>query len=393
MRFSRLHLPLMVVLLCGILVLWGCTEKRPPAGKYEVVETFNTGPANVVRAIKSGGSFTWVGTSTGIMKINSSSGDLIDTYTKESGLSTGAIFSANISPSGLVWFGTDAGGLLRFDGKDWKTYGTMDGLSDPWVYDIRFHPSGEMWVATWDGVSRYDPSAPEKARFTTYGVSDGLVNKWVYGMAIDLDGTLWFGTEEGANRYDPRADEGKQWSTYTHKDGLGAPNKLALARKETQGEILERVIKDSGIELAPDRSYAGHFHDLGVLDPEGNETYNENYIFAIEVDSRGVKWFGTWGGGVSRYDGRTWTNYTTEEGLAGNIVYALAMDGSGGIWAGTNHGVSRFNGKTWESYTRADGLLNEDVYAITVDAQQKVWIGQKGGVIILAKPRDTAEKG
>ena len=377
----------MIVLLGGVLFLWGCSEKDPPAREFKVMGSFSTGATNVVRAILSDGPTIWVGTTTGIMKINSLTGRLIQTYTKESGLSTGAIFSADVSPAGVVWFGTDAGGLLRFDGTNWLTYGTKEGLSDPWVYDIRFHPNGEMWVATWDGVSRYDPSAPEDKRFTTYGVNDGLVNKWVYGLAIDLDGALWFGTEEGANRYDPRASEGKRWSSYTHVDGLGAPNKLALARKETQGEMLERAIESSGIALAPGRSYAGHFHDLGVLDMEGNETYNENYIFTIAIDSRGNKWFGTWGGGVSRYDGRRWINYTTDQGLAGNIVYALEVDGSGRIWAGTNHGVSLFNGKTWESYTMVDGLLGEDVYTIAVDAQQNLWIGQRGGVVMLGTAR------
>jgi ligand-binding sensor domain-containing protein len=219
------------------------------------------------------------------------------------------------------------------------------------------------------------------------------VNKWVYGLAVDRDRLLWFGTEEGVNRFDPSAPKGNGWTAFTHKDGLGAPNELSLKHKQTTGEAYESAEK-SGIELSPGRSYAGHFHDLSVLDEQGKETYNENYIFAILIDSRGDKWFGTWGGGVSRFDGTHWTNYTTKQGLSGNVVYALERDASGVIWAGTNHGVSRFDGTQWRSHTKADGLVGDDVYAIAVDPEGNVWIGQRGGVVQLAqKPAKATKKG
>ena len=39
-------------------------------------------------------------------------------------------------------------------------------------------------------------------------------------------------------------------------------------------------------------------------------------------------WFGT-GNGVSRYDGKSMTNFTTKEGLVDNSVYMIAQDASG----------------------------------------------------------------
>ncbi|HEY5595541.1 MAG TPA: two-component regulator propeller domain-containing protein, partial [Nitrospiria bacterium] len=365
--------------LAGLLLIGGCAAKTPPMPEYKVLATFQTG--NVVRALKSDGPNLWVGTSTGILKVDRKSGNLLRTFTKNDGLTSNYIFTINVDPQGRPWFGTDAGGLMRLDGAVWKAYGTQDGLSDPWVYDIDFASDGAMWVATWNGVSRYDPSAAEGSRFKIYDTHDGLVNKWVYGLAVDKDRSLWFGTEEGVNRFDPAAPEGKRWTAYTHKEGLGAPNELALARKKTTGEEYEAAQEKSGVELAPGRSYAGHFHDLSVLDEKGKETYNENYVFAIVVDSRGNKWFGTWGGGVSRFDGRHWTNYTAKQGLAGNIVYALEIDPSGILWAGTNHGVSSFNGTSWKNYTKADGLIGDDVYVVASDSDRNIWIGQRGGVV------------
>lgn len=393
-RSGRFHdlIRLAVVLgLFGAAGLGGCTPKTPPEPEYRVAATFNTGPANFVRALKADGPMLWVGTSTGILQVDRKTGDHLKTFTKDDGLTSHYIFSINVDPGGTPWFGTDAGGMLKLDSTGWTAFGKKDGLSDPWVYDIAFHPDGSMWVGTWDGVTRYDPKAPEASRFTVYTVQDGLVNKWVYALAVDTDRSLWFGTEEGVNRFDPTAPADKRWTVYSHKDGLGAPNELALARKRTAGEEFEARQKNAGVELPPNRSYAGHFHDLSVLDDRGKETYNEDYIFSILVDEQGEKWIGTWGGGVARFDGSRWTNYTTRQGLAGNIVYALERAGDGAIWAGTNHGVSRFNGKVWRSYTRVDGLISDDVYAVSPDPDGNIWIGQRGGVSQLA-PAPPGEK-
>ncbi|MBK6381116.1 MAG: hypothetical protein IPF72_16110 [Chitinophagaceae bacterium] len=40
----------------------------------------------------------------------------------------------------------------------------------------------------------------------------------------------------------------------------------------------------------------------------------KNYIFSVAEDKTGNLWFGTWGG-VSKYDGQAFTNYTEKEGL------------------------------------------------------------------------------
>ncbi|MEC4678218.1 MAG: regulator, partial [Nitrospirota bacterium] len=126
-------------------------------------------------------------------------------------------------------------------------------------------------------------------------------------------------------------------------------------------------------------------HDLSVLDPAGQETYNKNYVFSMAIDREGNRWFGTWGGGASRFDGTTWQNFTTENGLAGNIVYDVTIDPhDGAIWFGTNHGVSRFDGKNWMSIKAKDGLANENVYAVAIDKHRRLWLGEKGGVDVWA---------
>ena len=106
----------------------------------------------------------------------------------------------------------------------------------------------------------------------------------------------------------------------------------------------------------------------------------DNRVNAIAVDGAGHKWFGTWGGGVSEFDGDTWTTHTTADGLANNLVFRVTIDGGGHKWFGTyGGGVSEFDGDTWTTYTTADGLANNEVLAITIDGTGQ-WFGTSGGV-------------
>jgi ligand-binding sensor domain-containing protein len=102
-------------------------------------------------------------------------------------------------------------------------------------------------------------------------------------------------------------------------------------------------------------------------------------VFSIAIDTLGVKWFGT-KAGVSRFDGSTWKTYTTANGLANNNVLSIAIDGDGVKWFGTTGGVSRFDGSAWKTYTTADGLAGNYDFSIVKDAQGVKWFGTASGV-------------
>lgn len=333
---------------------------------YSIGGSFSTGEGSYVRSLLSDDQSVWVGTTEGIIQVSSRSGQATQTYTTKDGLMSPYIFTMNKDPKGIYWFGTNNGGISRFDGKDWKTYLPSDGLADFWVYGVDFAADGTTWIATWNGVSRFDGK-----HFKNFNTGDGLADRWVYAIAIDAEGAIWFGTEGGVSRLAPNG----QWQTWVHQDGLGAPNKHRLSKSDNTG---------FGTQFGEGEEAYKHSHNLSVLDPSGNETYNENYVFSMAIDPAGNKWFGTWGGGVSRFDGSQWQSYTTEDGLAGNIVYDVTVDPhDGALWFGTNHGVSRFDGKTWTRFTAQHGLANENVYAVAIDTEKRIWLGEKGGVDVL----------
>lgn len=64
-------------------------------------------------------------------------------------------------------------------------------------------------------------------------------------------------------------------------------------------------------------------------------------------DKTGTIWFGTTHRGVYRYNGRSFTKFTTRDGLSSNTVWTIVEDKAGTIWFGTADGVCRFNGKNF----------------------------------------------
>ena len=76
-------------------------------------------------------------------------------------------------------------------------------------------------------------------------------------------------------------------------------------------------------------------------------------------------WAGTWGGGLSRYDGKAWTQYTVAEGLPGNHVFMLHIDPKGVMWVGTNNGLAKMQDGKFKVLTTQDGLFNNAVFSMT----------------------------
>ena len=329
-----------------------------PAAEVKVIESFDVGPSVYVRAltIEPSANSIWVGTSVGVHEIDLTNGKPKKTFTRESGLANEYVFGIGIDTEGYKWFGTNAGGASRYKDGQWKTYFPMHGLADYWIYTFANDKQGNLWIGTWAGANKFDLKTK---KFSTY-VKE-LINEWVYGLDVDAKGTVWFGTEGGVSAFD-----GKKWRSWSHKDGLGAANTNKLPASPNTGLGTRKR------------------HDLTTL-LQGQQTYNPNYVFSLMVARDQGVWAGTWGAGVGRWDGKQWANLSTQDGLAGDIVYSIAQDQTGAMWFGTNNGVSRYDGKTWKQFRKQDGLHDNNVYALAVAPNGDVWVGSRGGVVRIGK--------
>jgi len=104
------------------------------------------------------------------------------------------------------------------------------------------------------------------------------------------------------------------------------------------------------------------------------------YVFAIGIDSRGHKWFGTNAGGASRYKDGEWEVFFPMHGLADYWIYAFAEQKDGIYWVGTWDGANRVDLDTMEFTKYKDELINEWVYGLDIDSANRVWFGTEGGV-------------
>jgi hypothetical protein len=115
-------------------------------------------------------------------------------------------------------------------------------------------------------------------------------------------------------------------------------------------------------------------------------------VTSIVQDREGLLWFSTFGSGVSRYDGQTFTTFTTQDGLAHNSVTAIAQDGEGALWFTTKAGgVTRYRQPApapppvFIDAVLADRRY-EDVYDIAIQSSVELTIFEFHGTSFKTRP-------
>jgi PAS domain S-box-containing protein len=246
----------------------------------------------------------------------------IKVYSIEDGLAQSQVHAIYQDTRGYLWLGTLGGGVSRFDGITFSNFTKRDGLADNHVLTIFEDTNSHLWFGTYAGVSRYDGRT-----FFRLNAGNGLNHTAVRAILEDHSGNLWFGTEKGLWKYD-----GKTFYYLTEKDGLGNKNNVISIR-------------------------------------------------TMLVDREGILWIGTEGDGISRYDGKTLTHFSTVQGLAGNTVHSILEDRKGDLWFGTYTGVSKYNRRIFQNYTVKDGLSSDSIRSIIEDQEGNIWFGTNGGGI------------
>jgi len=118
-----------------------------------------------------------------------------------------------------------------------------------------------------------------------------------------------------------------------------------------------------------------------------DEGLAQSQVYAMCEDNNGNIWFGTRGGGLSRFDGIDFTNYTTQEGLVNNYIRCLLKDTAGNLWIGTDNGLTVYNGKKFSTFTPAQGLGSIAVNDLIQDKNGTIWIATEKGIYHTVKGR------
>jgi ligand-binding sensor domain-containing protein len=108
-----------------------------------------------------------------------------------------------------------------------------------------------------------------------------------------------------------------------------------------------------------------------------------DYVYQVYHDGKGRKWLATDGGGVTMYSNGVFKQFTTADGLPGNVVYTLTEDAYGIIWASVlDAGICWFDGKRWHKLSQQYGLSDVNVATLAANKTGQVIAVHKKGLDI-----------
>tara|TARA_R100000935_G_scaffold21876_4_gene40563 strand:- start:121812 stop:122861 length:1050 start_codon:yes stop_codon:yes gene_type:complete len=235
---------------------------------------------------------------------------------------------------GNLWFGTLEKGVAKFDGNNLKYLTIKDGLPSNRITSIIEDDLGNLWFGTGAGISKFDGKT-----FFNYSEKDGLCSDMISDLFIDSKGIFWIGTWGGVCIFD-----GTQFENFS------IPNP----------KIETKINQDT-----------------------------KDWITTISEDSKGNMWFGRDGYGASKFNGNSFVNVTTKEGLNSNNVQSIVEDKEGNIWIGTRvaekdnadtdkrigkGGLNKYDGEKFTYFPEIKGLSERDVYTIYKDNLNDLWI-------------------
>ena len=112
-----------------------------------------------------------------------------------------------------------------------------------------------------------------------------------------------------------------------------------------------------------------------MLFSKNNSGLPDDTIYSLAEDKNGNIWIGTWGGGLAKFDGKTFSVFNSNNSpLLGNKIPSLAVDSSNTLWIGTVNGLCNLTDGVWNTFP---DLPQSSVYSLCVTRKNKVYAGYK----------------
>lgn len=296
-------------------------------------------------------------------------------------------YSSAVDDKNVIWFLTEAG-IVSFDGSKWTLHDKNRKVTAKdlraMVYDSSSFGS-ELWIASPTGATVVSTPVDARSGATTYYMDNSkIVSENVITVAVGKKELRWFGTDKGISAF-----KSSKWLTNNY------------GRKYPEGTFKDYPITSMATSVDGDSLYAGTMgggvirvfrNDVDAV--SGASEYAQwgpinmpsDSVYCVYISPDGMQWFGTTRG-VARHSGyktlEGWTVYSTQEGLADDLVQAINSDGKGNMYFGTKNGLSVFDGTNWTNYRVAKGLVSNNILSIAIDRNNVVWLGTDNGVSCL----------
>ncbi len=319
-------------------------------------------------------------------------------WTRRDGIPSAFIYSIAQTRDGYLWLAT-TDGLVRFDGVrfvHWRPKTGHTALLGV-VRSLCAARDGSMWIGTGAGLVGHIRGED----LTTFSVG-----AQVETILEDRDGTLWVSTENQLLRFRTATQE--QIGTAIKLPGtlLSGPLQdrsgsiwfttqsriLRLESGNPQGSPLEMgkgkfwISEDTNgnIWLTGSNGSTRPMNEGQIISDADTKIRNLD-IQTVLRDSNGDTWIGTLGQGLARLragfgDGTKVEKYSQSDGLSAAHVWCFLEDREHNIWVGTQNGLNRFRDEKAVTLTRREGLASENVDALAAGPDGTIWASTSIGV-------------
>ena len=212
--------------------------------------TDDTLAGNKVRvAVETNPHEYYVGTTTGLSIIHADGS--IKTFKQLDGLETEYVMAIYKDSEGIVWVGTDGGGIYLF--KDEEIYSKItsdDGLGGNVIFKISQAKDGSYWICTGNGLTRctgLDKITRKPSSFRTINSENGIGTNSVFQAILDTEGNFWLTNNHGIASVSEsdllNVFSGKQKTAntkyYNRNDGLDSdgPTSTSLSMIDRYGRL------------------------------------------------------------------------------------------------------------------------------------------------------------
>ncbi len=286
--------------------------------------------------------------------------------------------------SGLLWIGTDGDGVYKVDTRQRKfkhisaEVGNTNSLSGNFLKTIYEDKQERVWIGTYEhGLTMWEK---ENNTFKHFLNKSGRASdETVYAITEDSAGTIWIGTETGLAHFEERT---QQFVFYIPSNSQPVEKVTALL-PTTEGNLWVRMISNL---------YRFHVETKRIesipMNVDRFPSLKSANIVCIFEDSKGILWFGTYDGGLNRYDPHTQECITylydkmNQNSLSQNMVKVIYETHDGALWIGTGHGLNKFDRTSglFTRYFEEDGLPSAYIYGILEDAFGNLWLSTNKGI-------------
>jgi ligand-binding sensor domain-containing protein len=321
-------------------------------------------------------------------------------FTKEDGLPSDVVRWVTQDSSGYLWIATD-NGLARYDGHLMKVFGhnpeDPGSLSENLILALFESSDSLLWIGTNNGFSIYDPVADI---FTNYHPFASQKYHFpaveVHHFFEDSDKSIWIATSNGLAHFDQKNEHfswmlkageeslpRENWLAWIYQVGAHPRNKDQIVAS-TQGGILFIDKKTLKVLLEPEKD-AGH------------KPASQSMFF----DGDSVLYCGEWGTGLKKLNLATmeWEIFTISEKDLLTILF-IENKNDEELWLATvGEGLAVFNKRTrtFRSYPKSDtnprSLLSDYLQCnILIDKNGDLWVGGKEGLNYLDQAFQSFQK-